>query len=82
MVFSEMDLANIGGYFNIRALKLVRTSHIFPLKVPRGRTRSVCMRIHLYPYPTLALKVKGLFINDAIFFRVGVDPPFPPCNEK
>ena len=25
---------------------------------------------------------KGLFTNDVIFFRVGLDPPSPPCHAK
>ena len=40
-IFKKMDLADVGGYFNIRALKNVRTVHIYPLKIPRQRTRSV-----------------------------------------
>ena len=52
-----MDLVNVGGYFTIRSLKIVRTVHICPLKIPSRRTRSVCKRTHWYPYPTLALMV-------------------------
>ena len=68
-----MDWANVGGYLNIRALKLVRTVYMCPLMIPRGRARFVCKITHLYPYPTLGL----MFINDVIFFMGGLDP-FPP----
>ena len=73
-----MDWANVGGYLNIRVLKLVRTVYMCPLKIPRRRKRSVCKITHLYPYPTLAL----IFINDAIFFRLGLDPgpPLTPLS--
>ena len=72
-----MDWANVEGYLNIRALKLVRAVYMCPLKILWGRTRFVCKITHLYPYPTLAL----MFVNDAIFFRVGLDPfPLPPLS--
>ena len=52
IIFSKMDLSNVGGYFHIQGLKIGSMVHMYVLKSFRGVRSVVCEFTHLFPQAT------------------------------